>query len=183
MPATPDPLKPLDVVAVLWIAHRARTPWQRIDLAAALDVSPSMVTYALARVEAAGVLDADTQRVVPAALRDVLPAIRWFLPAGPSHLVGWGMPTGHAAPGLDLGIKGRPYVWEVPARGGPLPSEAWIEGQVVAPMHPCVPGAAGRDAAFHRVLAAVDAVRVGTTRERQLALEALGRLLHLEGVS
>ncbi len=179
MARAPDPLKPLDVVASFWIALRRGADWQRVELASVLDVSPSMVTYAMRRLEEAGVVR-DTGQVHKRALREMLPAVRWFFPAGASHLVGWGMPTGHAAPGLDLGIKGRPYVWEVPARGGPIPSTEWVEGQVVAPLHACVPGAAGRDAGLYRVLAAVDALRVGGPREQGAALDVLGRLFDVE---
>lgn len=181
MAKAPDPLKPLDVVAALWVASRRGASWQRIDVASVLDVSPSMVTYAMGRLQAAGVVR-DSGRVSPAALREMLPAIRWFLPAGPSHLLGWGMPTAHAAPGLDLGIKGQAYVWEVAARGGPVSSSEWVEGQVVAPVHPCVPGAAARDPALYRILAAVDAVRVGGVRERRAGLVALGEALGVEGL-
>ncbi len=179
MADSPDPLKPLDLVALLWIGLRGRVDWQRKELAFVLGVSPSMVTYTMGRLEGAGVVG-DSGRVSKEALREMLPAVRWFFPAGSSRLVGWGMPTAHAAPGLDLGIKGRAYVWQVPARDGPVPSSVWVEGQVVAPIHPCVPAAAGRDPELYRALAALDALRVGRVREQTSGLEALGRMLGVE---
>lgn len=179
MLAAPDPLKPLDVVVALWIAAQARKPWQRLDLARVLEVSPSMISYATQRLRAADILtDADTVRLQ--ALDAIIPAVRWIYPAAQqSH--GRGMPTAHAAPGMSLGVRGRAYVWAVPARKGPIPSTDWVEGTLITPIHTRVPVGASNDPVLYELMAALDAMRVGDPRLHVAGRRALEKRLHLAG--
>ena len=45
------------------------------------------------------------------------------------------------------------------------------------PLHPCVPGAALRDAALYELLALFDALRAGRARERGMAVTRLQKLI------
>ena len=87
------------------------------------------------------------------------------LPIGP------GVPTSHAAPAFaDVFVQGHePLVWP--------DAHGTVRGEGLAPLHPCVPGAALRDAALYELLALFDALRVGRARERGMASTRLQKLI------
>lgn len=87
------------------------------------------------------------------------------LPVGP------GVPTSHAAPAFaGVFAEGHePLVW--PDAHGTL------RGEGLLPLHPCVPGAALRDAALYELLALFDALRAGRARERGMAVARLQKLI------
>jgi hypothetical protein len=80
-----------------------------------------------------------------------------------------GMPTAHAAPPLSQFISAGselPPVW--PAPDGP------VRGTTLEPLHKIVPAAAAKDPALYEILALIDALRDGRSRERQIAERELG---------
>lgn len=87
------------------------------------------------------------------------------LPVGP------GVPTSHAAPAFaGVFAEGHePLVWP-DAQGA-------VRGEGLLPLHPCVPGAALRDAALYELLALFDALRAGRARERGVASARLQALI------
>ena len=87
------------------------------------------------------------------------------LPLGP------GVPTSHAAPAFAgvFAAGHEPLVW-------PDPHGA-VRGEGLLPLHPCVPGAALRDAALYELLALFDALRAGRARERGMAATRLQKLI------
>jgi hypothetical protein len=87
------------------------------------------------------------------------------LPIGP------GIPTSHSAPAFaGVFAEGHePLVWPDPQ--GP------VRGEGLVPLHPCVPGAALRDAALYELLALFDALRAGRARERGMAQKRLQALI------
>ena len=90
------------------------------------------------------------------------------LPPGP------GVPTSHAAPAFaGVFTQGSDaLVW--PDAGGS------VRGEGLAPLHPCVPGAALHDAALYELLALFDALRAGRARERGMAAQRLPLLIDPE---
>jgi hypothetical protein len=87
------------------------------------------------------------------------------LPVGP------GVPTSHAAPAF-AGVFAdghEPLVWP--------DAHGTVRGEGLLPLHPCVPGAALRDAALYELLALFDALRAGRARERGMAVARLQRLI------
>ncbi len=87
------------------------------------------------------------------------------LPVGP------GVPTSHAAPAFaGVFVEGHePLVWPY--------AHGTVRGEGIAPLHPCVPGAALRDAALYELLALFDALRAGRARERSMASSRLQKLI------
>ena len=83
------------------------------------------------------------------------------LPVGP------GVPTSHAAPAFaGVFAEGHePLVWP--------DAHGTVRGEGLLPLHPCVPGAALRDAALYELLALFDALRAGRARERGMAVARL----------
>src|SRR5262249_40587151 len=95
--------------------------------------------------------------------------IPFVFPVSPGSIA-LGMPTAHAALPLSVRLVGaEPYVW--PTGVGKA------QGRSVEPLHPAVPAAAAADGDLYAALALVDALRVGRTRDRRLAVEELERLL------
>ncbi|MGY4828249.1 hypothetical protein ACVNIS_06710 [Sphaerotilaceae bacterium SBD11-9] len=87
------------------------------------------------------------------------------LPAGP------GVPTSHSAPAF-AGVFApghEPLVWP--------DAQGTVRGEGLLPLHPCVPGAALRDAALYELLALFDALRAGRARERGMAGTRLQKLI------
>ncbi|HEY0821807.1 MAG TPA: hypothetical protein VGD46_23735 [Rhizobacter sp.] len=87
------------------------------------------------------------------------------LPVGP------GVPTSHAAPAF-AGVFApghEPLVWPHP--------QGSVRGEGLAPLHPCVPGAALSDPALYELLALFDALRAGRARERGMAQTRLQKLI------
>lgn len=91
------------------------------------------------------------------------------LPPGP------GVPTSHAAPAFaGVFAPGQePLVWPDP--------QGTVRGEGLLPLHPCVPGAALRDAALYELLALFDALRAGRARERGMAQTRLQSLIDPAG--
>jgi hypothetical protein len=75
-----------------------------------------------------------------------------------------GIPTAYAAPPLNERIAGGhdlPPVWP--------DAEGEVRGVTLEPLHRGVPAAARKDPALYELLALIDALRDGRTRERQIA--------------
>lgn len=150
-------------------------------LAGHLQSSTSTVHRAMTRLDAArlvrrtrkGSLTPADYVIDRSATHEVLVhAIRYFMPAtlGLPHA---GMATAHAGPDLAPRIRAsEPYVWPTP--------EGDVYGPTVEPLDPCVPPLALRFPSFYRVMALIDACRVGRVRERALADEMLRDLLMKE---
>jgi len=95
--------------------------------------------------------------------------------------VGRGLPTGFWASPLDKkrrpGSSSIPLVWAVPEKSGLL------TGETLIPLYPTVPAIAERNGKMYELLVLVDAVRVSSGRDREVAVGMLGsRLIPAEGV-
>lgn len=81
-----------------------------------------------------------------------------------------GVATAHAGPDLRDRIRAStPYVWPY--------AEGTDHGPSIEPLDPCVPRVALQHPMFYRILALVDACRVGRIRERRIAQDTLRQLL------
>lgn len=56
-------------------------------------------------------------------------------------------------------------------------AQGTVRGEGLMPLHPCVPGAALRNAALYELLALFDALRAGRARERGMAATRLQKLI------
>ena len=84
-----------------------------------------------------------------------------------------GVPTAAAAEPLKsrfLDDREPPTVWPYP--------QGKVRGLSLTPLYKGAPKAALRDPEFYSVLALCDAVRSGRTRERNLAVELLGKAIN-----
>jgi hypothetical protein len=158
------PTKPQDVVVALKACLGARETYAA--LGRQLGMSASEMHGAFRRLREARLLDVDGN-VIRQRLREFLiHGVPYAYPAAPGELTR-GVRTAWAAPRFASDIvdeDARP-VWPDP--------EGDARGHAVVPLYPSVPRAARQDAALYDLLAAVDLVRIGRARERQLGEDFL----------
>ncbi len=157
-------LKPFDVVVGLRLARDADGAYA--NLAAEFGVSASTVFASVARLRQAGLVRPDDRKLNRRAFTEFLEhAVRYVFPAqrGPAAI---GVPTAHSAPPLAQRLVTEDViVW--PHAGGK------VYGQSLTPLYPGAPELAQRAPQEYRMLALVDAIRVGGARERALAVDEL----------
>ena len=174
--------KSQDVVVALALvalnrAQEKRLPYEQ--LGKILGISGAEAFKATRRLVDAGLVDAEGNRPLLAHLRDYV--IR-------------GVP--YAFPGkLGAPIRGVPTAWAAPMLGAMLPQGAdlppvwpWAEGKVrgysVEPLFPSVPQAVQNLPSLYPMLALVDALRIGRSRDRAIARDELERsLMHDSAVA
>ncbi len=158
-------LKPQDILVLLKIltAYKDK-PWKYADLAKDLKMSQSEVHSAIKRAELAKLYDPLTKRPVRSNLGEYLiSGLRFAYPAVPGEPT-TGLATAHSAPPLNkafVSAKGDNYVWAF--RSGKT------KGLSIEPLYPAVPAACSDDEELHKLFALIDALRVGRTREVDLA--------------
>lgn len=161
-------IKPQDIVILLKLATLGDKPWRHIDLAGALGLSQSEISFALDRCRTAGFLDSAKKNVMKTALLEFLVhGLRYVFPARPGPLTR-GIPTAHSAPPLSKSIVASEedvYVW--PWDNGK------VRGQAIEPLYHNAPLAAEKDRALYELMALVDALRAGRAREKVIAAREL----------
>jgi hypothetical protein len=161
-----------DVALLLKLAIQDAPQVPSKDLAESLFISPSEVSKSLKRSAESGLLHIANgeKRVNRSALMEFLShGFKYVFPPARGSLAR-GVPTGASAEPLKsrfLADVDPPEVWPY--------FEGKARGIAFAPLYKGAPKAALRDPKFYRVLALCDAVRGGRTRERNLAIELLGK--------
>jgi len=157
-------MKPQDVVILLKIIAMRSDNWQQKPLADSLKMSQSEISQAASRMQYAGILLG--KKVMRLAFFDFLKyGLSYVFPQKPGPIVR-GMPTAHSALPLNKKIiSEEQFVWPYAA--------GKVRGHGIVPLYSSVPDAAMNDSALYELLALVDAVRVGRTREKDLALKEL----------
>lgn len=166
-------LKPQDVVVLLKFTLR-KLPSTYARLASELAISASEVHASFRRSQLA-------RLVVPSRgeFEVVRPALREFLIHGVKYafppIIGpitRGLPTGYAGPVLRpllAGTEELPPVWPYP--------DGEVRGITLYPLYPTVPLASIHDSELYELLTLVDALRIGSARERELATIELTKRL------
>lgn len=159
-------MRPHDIVMLLKIISYGDEPWLQKPMANDLVISQSELSKSMARSKNASLLDVSGRKVRRLALMDFLESgITYVFPQHPGAIVR-GVATSHSAPPLREQIQSdESYVW--PSAKGKQ------KGQAIQPLYRSVPEAALNDAKLHEMLALVDAIRVGSARERKLAVVEL----------
>ena len=163
-------LKPQDLLIVLKLWVSKDRGWTYPALAKALKMSSSEVHGGVKRAYAAGLLmePKAEARPNPEALREFLiHGVRYAFPPDRGEQTR-GIPTAHAAPPLLEAFQesNEPVpVWPYP--------EGKVRGQSFSPIYRSAPEAALEDRALYELLALMDAMRGGRSRDRSLAKKAL----------
>lgn len=167
-------LKPQDLLVTLKLLSLGDEPWRYTSLAESLDMGQGEVHSAVKRALRAALLVAEDSRAVPMRrnlLEFVSYGVRYvFVPdRGP---IVRGIPTAWAAPPLAREMSTEE--WTVPV--WPFP-EGQVRGESFSPLYRSVPIAASKDERLYELLALIDAIRGGRSRERKMALEIFARKL------
>ncbi len=160
-------MKPQDVLILLRILKAGEANMTQTSLARALFMSQSEISQSLARSSYAGLISRTEQVVMKGVFMDFLRfGIAVIYPARPGS-TSRGVLTAHSAPPLadEFLNTNDIYVWPW-AKGD-------ARGQSIPPLYSTVPQVAMVDPEFHEWLALVDTLRVGRTRERNMALQHL----------
>jgi hypothetical protein len=166
-------LKPQDVVVLIKLLEFGPKRPPISHIARELFLSPSEVHAALQRLKQARFLHGSefkSREETPNTsnfLEFLVHGVKYSFPVQRGELTR-GLPTAYAAPPLKMLItpgNDPPPVW--PFEGGK------VRGYAFMPLYKTVPQAALRDEYLYEILALIDAIRDGRTRERQLAVEEL----------
>jgi hypothetical protein len=170
-------LKPQDIVVVLKIVALDDRPWSYNQLALELGMSTSETHAAVKRAISAGLLNNAEQSVQAnrSAIAELLEhGVRYVFFAQRGELTR-GIPTAYAAIPLSKQIlqdnEPKP-VW--------ADAEGTVRGYALTPLYKSVPYAAKRDPELYALLALVDAVREGRSRERKLAIKEIRKRLRIK---
>lgn len=162
----------MDIPVALDLADSAadRTYEQIGDM---LGISQSTAHDSVRRLRAAGLVQAERLRANRLALLEFLEhGVRYAFPAtleAPTP----GIPTAFSGPALaDEIVADEPIVWPM-ANGAAF-------GPAISPLLPNVAELPRRHPALYRLLTLVDAVRIGRTRERSLAIDLLRSALGVQ---
>ena len=164
-----------DVAILLKLAIQNDPCVQSKTLAESLSISPSEVSKALKRCVNSGLLyvSGSEKRVNRSALMEFLThGLKYAFPPERGSMVR-GVPTAAAAEPLKSRFtedREPPSVWPY--------AEGKVRGLALAPLYNGAAKAALQDPEFYSVLALCDAIRSGRTRERNLAVELLRKVIH-----
>lgn len=161
-------MRPHDILVLLKIAAYKHQPWLMKDLAHDLGISASEISESVNRSMQAALLSPDKKSLMRRALLEFLQhGLPYVFPQKPGALVR-GIPTAHSAPPLKALIQSdENYVWPF--------SKGTVRGQSIEPLYRSVPKAIQKDSLLYEMLALVDALRVGKTREREMAANELSK--------
>jgi hypothetical protein len=160
-------LKPQDLLVLYKQAANPGKPWTYATLGTALGMSPSQIHRSVQRAISAGLATSKSRgewHVLPDALIEFsVHGARYAFPAA-LGAVKRGVPTSFGALPLSAEISSAPGeapVWSDP-RGK-------VRGPNLSPLHRGAPEAALADPGLYELLALLDALRVGRSRERLLS--------------
>ncbi len=164
-------LKPQDLLVLLKAVAHPPQRWTYAALGEALTMSASETHASVKRALASGLAVAPARGewspVRPNLLEFILHGVRYIWPATPGP-VKRGVPTAFGAEPLASLMTAAPG--EAPVWAHPTGS---AKGPTLSPLYRTAPQAALADPALHRLLALLDALRMGRARERGLAAELM----------
>ena len=167
-------MRPQDIVVLLKIIAINNNKWRNIDIAIALNISPSEVSEALNRCKIAKLINKEKREVHLNALTEFLIyGLKYVFPAEPGAIAK-GIPTAHSASPIKEKIKSgsESYVWPH--------ADGNTRGQTIDPLYKTVPEASINDPELYKLIVLVDTIRIGRAREVQIAIDELKRRLRHE---
>lgn len=163
-------MRPQDIVVLLKILTISDKNWQYRDISSALYLSTSEISESLHRSHIAGLVDERRRRVFRQSLMEFIEhGLHYVFPQQPGTMV-TGVPTAHAHPVFKSHFAAElNYVWP-DENGG-------IRGLSIIPLYKGVTKAVKTDEQLYLLLAAIDIIRVGKTRELKVALDILHKII------
>jgi hypothetical protein len=163
-------MRPQDIIILLKIVCLKDKPWQNKDLAKTLHISSSEISESLNRSDLAGLIDSSKKEVYRKSLMEFIEyGLHYVFPTHPGTMAN-GIPTAHAHPFMKKYFESQfIYVWpDIDGR---------VRGLCIQPLYPTVNKAVKEDPVLYKLLALIDVIRVGRTRERKVAIEELQNII------
>jgi hypothetical protein len=159
-------MRPQDIVILLKIICYGNTSWYSKTLASDLSISTAEISLSLNRSVNAGLLDTDKKKVRKQALSEfIVHGLQYVFPLSPGA-VSRGLPTALSHPFMKTYFAAdQQYVWP--------DAESDERGLSIQPLYAGAVCAAKKDQKLYLMLALIDVLRSGKTRERKLATEEL----------
>jgi len=164
-------MRPQDIVVLVKILSMNNNDWRNIDIANALQISPSEVSEALNRCKIARLIDNKKRSIHINAFKEfIIYGLKYVFPTEPGAMVR-GIPTAHSASPIKEHISSGVdvYVWPY-AKGN-------IRGQSIEPLYKTIAASVHEDKLFYELLVIIDTIRVGRVREINFAIEELEKRL------
>lgn len=163
-------MRPQDIVVLLKVIAMDGSQWQMNNLASALFISPSEISESLNRSRIVGLIDYNKKAVHRTNFMEFLEyGMRYVFPVRPGTMVK-GVPTGHSHPFMKEHIvSSTNYVWQE--------HEGEVVGLAIDPFYKNQVDAIRNDELLYKLLALVDAVRVGKVREKTYAIAELKNII------
>jgi len=163
-------LKPQDILFLLKLISIGKDPWIYNSLALHLGMSPSQVHAAAKRslkAKLAVEQDGNIQPHIANLKKFLLDGLQFvFIPE-----------NGELTRGMPTSYAGKPLANEFVRDNDPPPvwpdAEGEVRGVSFSPLYKSAPYAAKKDPELYELLALIDAVRGGRTREREFARKEL----------
>lgn len=159
-------MRPQDVVILLKIICLKRKDWQIMDLSRELFISQSEVSESLNRSVLGDLIDHSKRKVKRRSLLEFIQyGLHHVFPQMPGPMMN-GIPTAHAHPFMKQYFSSEmTYVW---------PDNRENErGLSIEPLYAKQTDAVKIDAKLYKLLALIDIIRVGKTRELKIAMNEL----------
>lgn len=164
-------MRPQDIVVLLKIIALNHDNWYNTDLSRALNISTSEISEVLNRCRIAGLIDSKKRKVnVNSFMEFLVYGLKYVFPTEPGAIVK-GIPTAHSASPISEHISSGNdvYVWSS--------AKGTHRGQAIEPLIKSIPQIVKEDRLFYELLAIMDTIRVGKTREINIAKEELEKRL------
>lgn len=163
-------MRPQDVVILLKILILEDKEWQYRDLSVSLNISISEISESLHRSHMAGLVDESRKKVYRKSLMEFIEfGLHYVFPQFPGSMV-TGFATAHSHPFYKSKLVSEVnYVW--PDTNGDL------RGLAIEPLFKGVIKAALQDELLYKLLASIDIIRVGRTRELKIAVNELHKII------
>lgn len=163
-------MKPQDIMVLLKIIVFEAKEWQQLTLAQELNMSQSEISQSLQRSKYGQLLDFSGKKVNKIAFYEFLIyGICYTFPQKPAATVR-GIATAHSAFPINKMIQAtEDYVWPY-AKGN-------TRGQAIMPLYSSAIEASLKDSKLYELLAMVDVLRVGSTREKEIIKLELKKII------
>lgn len=173
-----EPIKPHDIIVLLKVLLKGESGWKYEQLEEELGFSKSVIYRSLSRCAKAKFISPNPfDYFFTSNLLEFLQhGIQYAFAVEPGR-ISKGIPTAHSAPVMNKQIiaENDQYIWP-DAKGS-------VRGQVIEPLDKRVAEIIKNDPELYDMLALIDAIRVGKSREKDIADRLLKEKIQSHAVS
>jgi len=165
-------MRPQDIVILLKMMILCDKKWTFAELANALQLSETEVSFAMERNKMAGLVSPDKSRVNKLALREFLIyGIKYVFPPQVGHMAR-GIATAHSAPPVKefISTGNERYVWAY--------YKGTKRGNTIVPLFAKIPKIIEGQPELYNFLTIIDTLRIGKKREIEIAINELDKRLN-----